>query len=153
MNLEALHELVARARAAGVDVSIVEGKGDAPVRELEDQLGVRCPESLKRFYAAYEYLQVGTHEFVWLKDMTVTVGGLRARHPDLPKHYLPVLADGFGGWYYVVCVEQNQAPFHGFGTVVYNPAGTAGVFETVSPDVLHFVSDKVVAAIDESVGG
>jgi hypothetical protein len=153
MELGALQELISRARASGLDVNVVEGKGDAAVGELEEQLRLRFPGALRSFYGTYEYLQVGTQEFVWLKDMTTTLEEVHARHPDLPRHYLPVLADGFGGHYYVVCVERGQAQSLRFGAVVYNPAGAAGVFETVSPDVLDFVASKVNAEIEEAREG
>jgi len=149
MNLVTLKKMILNLYQAGGNVSFVECKDAQLVNEVEARLNLQFPESIKSFYKAYEYLQVSVHEFVWMRDMLDMVNRIHARYPNIPKNYLPILSDGLGGYYYVVCAEQEKPYPFNFGMVLHNPAGSQGIYELRNTDFLDFVASKVTAELDE----
>jgi hypothetical protein len=81
--------------------------------------------------------------------MQETVRRNRTRYPWVPEYYLPVLDDGVGGYFYVICLCSSESPGKAVGTVVQNTAGADGLFEFVSPNILDFVMDKVKGELEE----
>jgi hypothetical protein len=148
-RLAMLREMIFHLEQAGGTVTVVEGKGDAVVEETERALDLEFPPLVRQFYRSFEYLQIGATEFVWIRDMQETVRRNRKRYPWVPHHYLPVLDDGVGGYFYVICQLSGETPDETVGTVVQNPAGINGLFEFVSPNFLDFVVDKVKQELEE----
>lgn len=149
MNIATLKELVSSLQEASKLVCLVEAQDESLVDEVERELNLQFPESVKSFYRTYEYLQLGVKEFIWIKVMQNTIRRDRASQTHVPENYLPVLSDGMGGYYYVVCARQGEPPPPDFGKVIYNPAGEPGIYETAADDFLDFVAMNVRAKLDD----
>jgi len=143
MDLSALQDMLARLRQAGGMIEIVEAKNTSLIEQVTRALNLDFPQSLRAFYGVYEYLQVGSNEFVWLGDMLETVQRIRSRYPRIPTHYLPVLSDDMGGYYYVICRERAQPAAEAYASVIYNPAGFPGLYEISYPDFLDLVAAMI----------
>jgi hypothetical protein len=120
----------------------------AMVDRAEDGLGLRFPEAVKAFYRLYECLQVGADEFVWVRLLPDLLARIRVRD-DVPRHYLPVLPDGMGGYYYVVCAERNGPTPADFGSVFHDPEGGRTPPEFCTRDFLEFAASRVERALAE----
>jgi len=116
---------------------------------LEKTLGMELPASVRAFYSHYEYLQVGPYEFVWARNLPDLVERLR-NQLEIPKSYLPILSDGMGGYYNVVCSEVNASRPGNFGSVVHRPTGTAKIVEINCGEFFEFVLSRITIANDES---
>jgi hypothetical protein len=133
----------------GGTVEVVECEDGSLVERIQDSLHLQFPQSIKSFYAIYEYLQVDIHEFTWIRSFEEVIGRLRSRHPEIPSNYLPVLDDGVGGHYYVVCSDGGRESPRDFGAVIYNPAGVLNVMEFTSSDFIDFVTSRVEDGLDD----
>src|SRR6266545_183254 len=149
MDIQTLEQLLDELERSGGTVRKVITTEPAAVVKMEQLLRLKFPESVRSFYSLYEYLQVGSYEFVWAKTLPDLVNRVRAQHPDLPNHCLPVLVDGMGGYYYVVCAEMYNSRPRDFGFVVHHTGAPATPFELSSTDFLEFVASRVERAINE----
>jgi hypothetical protein len=149
MDFPTLKKRITQLEQAGGTVSLVEAVDPSIVEDVERQLYLDFPESVKSFYNAYEYLQIGIHEFIWVRNLVDEVNRIHTRLPGNPINYLPMLSDGVGGHYYVICKQPDQSPPTDYGIVVYNPAGFPSIYEFCSADFLGFVNSYILAELDE----
>lgn len=144
--------LISRARDGGLTVLLRPDGGHGYLDDFVAETGLTHPDELVDFYAHYEAMQLGTSEFVWSKLLLRRYREAQARHPWLDNRCVPILGDGFGGNYYVVCKTEaikGPAPAEA-GTVVYNPGGAAGVLEPVAPGFMAFLALLVERMLHEA---
>ena len=121
MWLQEVHAALNRLEAKGGTVRILRAEEAAGIDELDHLLGLQLPTHLKDFYGEFAALQVGTDEFLWKKRLPELYKRLRTRQTWIPSNFLPILLDGVGGYYWVVCAEANLPMPPKFGWVIHNP--------------------------------
>ena len=148
MDIQRLQQLLSELERIGGVVRKVSCKDPSTADRTEDLLGLEFPESVKAFYTMYEYLQVGTYEFVWITILSDLIKKVQGQG-NVPNNYLPILPDGMGGHYYVVCAEKNKSRPQDFGVVVHHIGGPENVFEFCDSDFLDFVASHVERVLAE----
>lgn len=148
MDIQRLQQLLQDLEQTGGTVCKVICEDPSMVEQMENLFGLGLPESVKSFYEMYEYLQVGTYEFVWIKVFPDLIKRIREQG-NVPHNYLPILPDGMGGYYYVACAEKNKPRPEEFGFVVHHFGGAQDVFEFCNSDFLGFVASRVEKELRE----
>jgi hypothetical protein len=120
----------------------------AVVEDTERLLSLEFPGTLQQFYTLFEFLQLGPFEFVWIRTLPQIAAKLRSRW-HMALNYLPILADGMGGYYCVVCAERGGSHPENFGVVVH--AASRDLIEFMCLDFMEFVESRVAIARDESI--
>ena len=143
ITIRELEETLQRFERAGGKVLRRPTEDPSLLKTVQSVLGLQFPNPVQAFYRLYECLQVGSYEFVWIRLLPDLAAKIRVRRPEIPRHYLPALADGMGGYYFVVCAEEKSPLPLDFGSVVYNPGGHPTILETCNSDFLDFVATQV----------
>jgi hypothetical protein len=147
MEFQRVQEAVSQLKQTGGTVQEVLCTNPSQAENLERILGMEFPSSVREFYSRYEYLQVGPYEFEWARNLPDLVANMR-KQMAIPRTYLPILADGMGGYYYVICSEVNVARPGIFGNVVHRPTGTSKPVDTHCGEFFEFVLARVEVAAD-----
>lgn len=147
MEIDNLREMLRRLEETGGIVNILPCQEPSLINRVEHDLRLHFPESIRIFYRDYEYLQVGIYEFIWLKNLKETA--LSLCQAGIPPNYLPVLDDGMGRYYYVVCSEQGTSQPSDFGVVLHHIQQFPNIFEFCSSDFIDFVISRVERELEE----
>jgi hypothetical protein len=148
MDLSTLQRAISNLGRSGVTVRERQCQDPSAVHSTQQILGFEFPHSVRQFYAYYEFLQIGPYEFVWIRTLPDLVAKLRARF-GIPTNYLPVLPDGMGGYYYVVCAEKNRPNPENIGAVVYSPSGRSDSVEFRYSDFFDLILSCIAIAQSE----
>jgi hypothetical protein len=145
MQFQRVQDEISKLKHRGITVNEVLCTEPSGPDDLEKTLQIHLPASVRQFYSHYEYLQVGPYEFEWVRNLPGLVSRLR-RQLHVPMTHLPILSDGMGGYYYVVCSEVNAPRPDNFGRAVHRPTGTADQLEIDCGDFLEFVLSRAANA-------
>lgn len=138
-RLEDLVGLVAELERRGIDVDLIARTSPVLLAEIEENLGIVFPESLRQFWETYDYLAIGGDEFTTLDELSEYLERAKAHRPRIPPNYIHVLSDGCGGHYFVIAAVRGKPRPDDFGSVVFCPSGASGSLDTDSSDFLEFV--------------
>lgn len=149
MKMDNLREVIQNLEERGGVVNALPCQEPLLIKQLEHDLRLHFPESIRLFYRDYEYLQVGVYEFIWIKNLKDTT--LNLRQAGIPVNHLPVIDDGMGRYYYVVCSEQGTSQPSDFGAVLHHIQQFPNIFEFCSSDFIDFVISRVARELEELI--
>jgi len=142
MTFQQVQEAISQLKQTGATVEETLCDDPPQVANLEKTLGLEFPDSLREFYSYYDYLQVGPYEFEWVRNLPDLVDKVR-KTLQVPENYVPILWDGMGGYYYVVCSTREGGRPGNFGEVVYRPRGSPKPVESDCGQLFEFLVSRI----------
>ena len=76
--------------------------------------------------------------FTWIHTLGDTLAAIRSSSRRIPEHYIPILEDGRGGYYYVACQKREAIEPDDLGRVYYNPGDEPELLEYQAADFFAF---------------
>jgi hypothetical protein len=142
MTVIEIADALTRLKSKGGRYAALPCEDPQPVLSVQDGLGIVFPESFVKFYQCYRYLQFRSDEFMQL-DYLVSSYQARQEGTRRKQCLFPVLEDGMGGWWYVVCAYTGKKEPSDFGCVMYNPGCERDALEYASSDFIKFVISRI----------
>jgi hypothetical protein len=153
MATEKLTALITAIRSfqdAGGSVDLIARSQALDLVDIEEALSVRFPESLSEFYTAIEYLRIGGDEFVVAGNLVETTSRLRDSELGLRQQCIPILDDGMGGHYCVICSKRKpRAPKGDVGNVIFWSMEDPSAEEFKASDVFDFIQRLIRRRLDD----
>lgn len=100
------------------------------------------PDSSKN-YSAFEYLQIGSDELTWIRNLSATYRRVRLKSPFIPANYIPIMEDGMGGNYFVAGKGVDLPKPDASESVYYNPGDTPDRLEHVGTSFYNFLMNRI----------
>jgi hypothetical protein len=142
MTVIEIADTLARLKSKGGRFAALPCEDPLLVLSAQDGLGIVFPESFVTFYQCYPYLQVRSDEFMQI-DYLVSSYQARQQRTRQKQCLFPVLEDGMGGWWYVVCTYVGKKEPSDFGCVMYNPGCEGDALEYASSEFIKFVISRI----------
>lgn len=143
MALNRLEEAVTAFTIAGGVAEFRERKDILSFEQFIDGIQLMLPEELREFLTKYDWLFLGPDETLTLDKIFAAMDYNRESRRDIPTHYLPIMEDQSGGFYYVVCQQVGKQAPPDFGKVMLNPGSHPRELEFKSSDFESFLISRL----------
>lgn len=144
MSIASLKSELKKLTKEGIVVRTLANNRPESLAEIEGAFSIVLPDSFKALYGEFACIQIGSTEFNSIRELGGAIE--RTRESGLAKNLVPVMADGLGGTYYVVCAIQKRKPPSDFGSVVFTEVGVAGEPEWAASDIFGLVKKTIETA-------